>query len=264
MNDFHVHSDFSSDAEHSMESIVTAAVMQGLTEICITDHVDYDYADPSIDFDVDHPAYVAEIERLRLKFSGQIQIRHGLEIGLQPQILERCSKLVQEQKPDFVLGSMHTCGRQDLYRGDYYRSRTPRQAWENYLSELISMTAIYTDYSVLGHLDILRRYDEATAEYPIEPFKDLFMELFANVIHNDKGIEVNTSGIRGHLNSPLPSYDILRWYHEAGGKILTLGSDSHGPDCLSANFQEVIEQLKAIGFKHYCSFVDMKPVFNTL
>lgn len=264
MYDFHIHSDFSNDAEFSMEVIAEAAVQQGLEEICFTDHVDYDYADPSIEFDIDHVRYVAEIQRLQRKYKGQLRIRHGLELGLQPHVLDQCSQLVKREQPDFVIGSLHTCCRQDLYRGDYYLQRTPEQSWEHYLDEAIAIAKSYRDYCVLGHLDILRRYNTATAQLPIDPYKEQFMELFRILVDTGKGIEVNTSGLRGHLESPLPSYDILKWYHEAGGQIVTLGSDSHGPDYLASHFEEVKEQLKSIGFRFTCSFVDMKPIYHPL
>lgn len=264
MYDYHTHSSFSGDADHSMESMVQGAIQLGLKEIAITDHIDYDYADPSIDFDIDHISYLAEIKRLRELHGHMITIRHGLELGLQPHLMDRCTQLVAAQKPDFVLCSIHTCRRLDLYRGDFYANRSAVEAWEDYLHELHTIVRNYQAYSVLGHLDILRRYDADAAAFPKTSLKHIFIDIFKELIHNGKGIEINTSGYRNPEEMPLPSWDILKWYHEAGGTILTLGSDAHGPDTLAYRFPETLVKLKEIGFKSICTFEAMEPIFNTI
>lgn len=264
MFDYHTHSVFSSDADHPMENMVLGAIQLGLEEIAVTDHVDYDYADPSIDFDIDHTGYRSEIQRLREAYGHQITIRHGLELGLQPHLMSRCTDLVATEKPDFVLCSIHTCRRLDLYRGDYYRSRTPAEAWEDYLHELHTIVRNFSAFSVIGHLDILRRYDANAAAFPKESLKHGFMDIFKELIAKGKGLEVNTSGYRNPDGMPLPSWELLQWYHEAGGEILTMGSDAHSPDVLAFRFPETLERLKGIGFKTLCSFESMEPTFHSI
>lgn len=264
MFDYHTHSSFSSDADHPMEAMVQEAIRLGLTEIAATDHVDYDYADPSIDFDIDHAGYRAEITRLRNLYGDRITLRHGLELGLQPHLIDRCTQLVAAEQPDFVLCSIHTCRRLDLYRGDYYRTRNAAEAWEDYIHELHTIVRNFQAFSVLGHLDILRRYDADAAAFPKASLKHGFMEIFKELIRNGKGLEVNTSGFRNPEPMPLPSWELLSWYHEAGGEILTLGSDAHSPDSLAFRFPETVERLKAIGFRSVCTFEAMKPIYNPI
>jgi len=43
MFDYHVHTTFSPDAQSPMEEVVISAIEKGLTEICFTDHIDYDW-----------------------------------------------------------------------------------------------------------------------------------------------------------------------------------------------------------------------------
>ncbi len=264
MYDYHTHSDFSSDADHSMERMVLGGIALGLKEMAITDHIDYDYADPSIDFDLDHKAYKAEITRLRALYGDRITLRHGLELGLQPQLVQRYTKLVSEQKPDFILCSIHTCHGLDLYRGDYFQNRSAAQAWEDYLHELHTIVKGYQAFSVLGHMDILRRYDAAAAAFPKESLKHSFMEIFKELIKNGKGIEANTSGYRNPEEMPMPGWDILKWYYEAGGEILTVGSDAHAPGVMAYRFPETLDRIKDIGFKYLCTFEAMEPKFNPI
>lgn len=264
MFDYHTHSSFSNDADHPLESMVQGAIRLGLKEMAVTDHVDYDYADPTIDFDIDHLSYKAEIQRLRALYGSQITLRHGLELGLQPQLIERCTELVAAEKPDFVLCSIHTCRYLDLYRGDYYRNRTPQEAWEDYLHELLGIVRKFQAYSVIGHLDILRRYDAETAAFPKASLKAGFMDIFAELVQSGKGLEVNTSGYRTAEEMPLPTWELLSWYQEAGGQVLTLGSDAHSPDVLAYRFPETIDKLRALGFKQVCTFEAMIPTFHSL
>ena len=91
----------------------------------------------------------------------------------------------------------------------------------------------YKDYSVLGHLDLISRYDE-NGPYPFEKIKPMIQEILEIVIQDGKGIEINTSSHRYGLKDSQPSRDILKLYKELGGKIITIGSDSHKPEHLGA------------------------------
>ena len=84
------------------------------------------------------------------------------------------------------------------------------------------------------------------------------------VIEDGKGIEINTSSHRYGLKDSTPSRDILNLYKELGGKIITIGSDSHKPEHLGAYIDEAKELLKEIGFDSFCTFEKMKPSFHQL
>ena len=84
------------------------------------------------------------------------------------------------------------------------------------------------------------------------------------VIQDGKGIEINTSSRRYGLKDSTPSRDILKLYKELGGKIITIGSDSHKIEHLGAYIDEAKELLKEIGFDSFCTFEKMKPSFHQL
>ena len=58
----------------------------------------------------------------------------------------------------------------------------------------------------------------------------IITEILKTVIQDGKGIEINTSSRRYGLKDSTPSRDILKLYKELGGKIITIGSDSHKPE----------------------------------
>lgn len=128
---------------------------------------------------------------------------------------------------------------------------------------MLAVVKEYKDYSVLGHMDLITRYDEE-GKYPSEKIRPLIEEILKIVIADGKGIEVNTSSHRYGLSDPTPCKDILKLYRSIGGSILTIGSDSHKPEHLGAYIPETKELLKDLGYRQFCTFESMAPVFHDL
>lgn len=260
MYDYHTHSHFSNDCQSKLESMVEAAVSKGIKEIAVTDHIDLDYAGTDIyfDFDVSHQqACIAEVQK---KVGHVIKIRKGIEMGIQRHVLDDCSKLVDKYKPDFVIASMHMAERKDFYNGDFTQGKTAEEALRIFFEELDVMTTTYKAYSVVGHFDILKRYDERVLKMHPSFIKDLAEGPLKKVISHGKGIEVNSSGLRQGLNETLPSNQLLELYYELGGRIITFGSDAHSPSEVGHSYDKVINQLRMIGFKEIFTFENMQPL----
>ena len=82
------------------------------------------------------------------------------------------------------------------------------------------------------------------------------------VIADGKGIELNTSSRAYKLKSLMPSKEILKLYHDMGGKIITIGSDAHNADRIGDCVMESQKILKDIGFDGIYTFEKMKPEFH--
>lgn len=258
--DYHVHSHFSADCEAQMKDIVENAIKFGLKEVCFTDHIDYDYCDLSINFDIDLNEYTDHIELMKERYGDRIKILKGIEMGFQPHIVEKCDNLVASGDFDFVIASIHTCNRQDLYNRDFYRGKTARQAYLKYFEEILYCVKHFKNFSVLGHLNILARYNEDVANENLVDYFDILEVIFKELIKRNKGIEVNTSSFR-YFNTLLLSTDVMKFYHDLGGKIVTLGSDSHTPNTLAHEFDYIYGLLKEIGFKYITTFEKLQPSF---
>ena len=61
-----------------------------------------------------------------------------------------------------------------------------------------------------------------------------------------------------------PSRDILRLYKELGGTVITIGSDSHKEEHLGAYIEEAKEELRQLGYTHFCTFEKMTPIYHEL
>ena len=89
-SDCHMHTEFSSDSETPVRSMIEGAIKKGLREICLTDHYDKDYPRvPDIEgipFVFDPEEYCRTLAGLKEEYSGRITVRTGIEIGLQPHL----------------------------------------------------------------------------------------------------------------------------------------------------------------------------------
>src|SRR5699024_6674140 len=102
-----MHSDFPAESETRIEETIQTAIKKGLSEICFTEHVDEDYPDTSIVFELDLPPYAKAIKDMQEKYPGQITIKKGIEIGVQPHLLDNCETLVEQNEFDFAICSIY-------------------------------------------------------------------------------------------------------------------------------------------------------------
>ncbi len=66
------------------------------------------------------------------------------------------------------------------------------------------------------------------------------------------------------MNDLTPSHYILELYHQLGGTIITVGSDTHEEEHVGCRIQYVYDELKKIGYDSFCTFEKMKPIFHKL
>lgn len=271
--DYHVHTCYSDDSSYPMEEVVRDAIKIGLDEICFTDHVDYgvklDREGKSAKelegnvLNVDYPDYFREIDRLRQKYGDRITIKQGMEFGIQTHTIPAFEKLFSVYDFDFIILSCHQVGDKEFWNQNFQREHTQQEYNELYYDEIWKVIQKYKNYSVLGHLDLIKRYDRQ-GNYPYEKVKPIITEILKQVIADGKGLEVNTSCFRYGLSDLTPSAEILTLYRELGGKILTIGSDSHAPKHLGAHIPEVLVELKQLGFDSICTYRRMEPIFHKM
>ena len=273
--DYHAHTIFSDDSEYPMEECVKDAIYLGIKEICFTDHVDYgvkydlkDLKPEEVEgkiLNVDFEKYFAELDRVRELYKDEISIKNGLEFGIQKHTISKFENLFEKSPLDFVIMSVHEINDKELWDHSFQDGKTEEEYYRLYFENIYYLVQNYHNYSVLGHLDLLKRYDEKDGYNPFVENKEIITKILKYIIADGKGIELNTSTKKYHLDDLMPSRDILRLYLELGGEILTIGSDSHSKkDLLNSHIEELKQELKDIGFKKFCTFEKMKPIFHEL
>ena len=273
-SDYHLHTSFSDDSEYPMETLVQDAIKMGLEEICFTDHVDYGvkeefgsskariYKGKAVT-NVDYPRYFTTIKKLQARYGDQIQIKAGLEFGVQLHTTDAFHNLVSIYPLDFIILSIHQVDDQEFWTQEFQKDKTQAEYNRAYYQALLDVVKHYKAYSVLGHLDLIVRYDEHGV-YPFEEVKDLIREILKVVIQDGKGIEVNTSYNRYGLKDMTPSRAILKLYRELGGEIITIGSDTHKAEHLGEFINEAKEELLKLGFTHHHRFAKMEHIAHPI
>lgn len=273
--DYHTHTIFSDDSEYPMEECVKDAISLRIKEICFTDHVDYgvkydlkDLKPEEVEgkvLNVDFEKYFPEIERVKELYKGKISIKTGLESGVQKQTIPQYEELFKKYPFDFIIMSVHEIDNKELWNHSFQDGKTEAEYYSLYFENIYYLVQNFHNYSVLGHLDLLKRYDEKDGYNPFVENKEIITKILKYIIADGKGIELNTSTKKYHLDDLMPSRDILRLYLELGGEILTIGSDSHcKKDLTNSHIEELKQELREIGFKKFCTFEKMQPTFHEL
>lgn len=296
--DTHLHTDFSGDCDAAPEAMIQGAKQLGLPGICFTDHLDWDHPDVPNRFVLDVENYVPkckelaaqqmklsenrrnvaveqnvyldavsriETARQSLSATDTFTVCTGIEIGMQPHLVERVHRLVTEYSFDFVIASSHLSHSHDLPSIPLFKEKSEDESYAEYFKSVHRNILSFDDFDVYGHIDYVVRYGpNKNKYYSYEKFADIIDEVLKSLIHKGKGIEINTSGFKYGVGHPHPTEDIIKRYRELGGEIITVGSDGHKPEHIAYAFDKVPEILKEAGFRYYTVFQERKPQFLPL
>lgn len=265
--DYHTHSAVSHDGRMRISEMAERYIAAGFDEFCVTDHMDTtDPRSPEL-----NPSFPwAELERQYREaveaFGDRIRIRMGVEIGGAPWASEHTERLMSgAPELDFTIGSMHMLSHRygciDLSFFDPADETAARAGIRDNLEQILAL-AKWGKFSVLGHLTLSLRYlnERRGFNLTIDGFEAEVEEIFRALIQKGCGIELNTN--RGSF--PLPSAKWLKLYRSLGGEIITLGSDVHGPAHIGCGIRENQVLLKECGFKRFCTFEKMTPIWHDL
>lgn len=265
--DCHMHSSFSADSSTPMEEMVKKAISLGLEGICFTEHLDPDYpkTPDSIEFSLDIPVYHEKLLSLKDRYRKHLNIRFGIELGLQPHLDHYFHNLLKEMSFDFVIGSSHVVHGYDPYYPEYFENRRESAAYMEYFESILENIAFFSEMDVYGHIDYVVRYGpNQNREYSYGRYQDILDEILRRLISKGVGIELNTGGYHYGLGEPNPCTAVIRRYRQLGGEIITIGADAHMPDKIAYNFDRAAAVLQECGFNYYTVFHDRKPEFLKL
>ena len=258
--DYHVHTSFSPDSNYPMQNCIEQAISIGINEMCFTEHIDYGCENS---FCCNCEEYYRAFLKFKELYKGRINLKFGMEFGMQAHHKNYFQKIFNSYPFDFILMSFHQVEDKELWNQDFQNGKSQDEYYRIYFEEMLNSAKVFTDFSVLAHMDLLKRYEQYE-DYPFEKIKPILEEIFNYIIPLGKGIELNTSSFRYGLSDLTPSTDILKFYRELGGEVITIGSDSHAQRHLGSNIMYCREILKSLGYKYFNTFDRMKPVFNKL
>lgn len=269
ITDSHNHTKhFSPDAEQTVNELILSAKAKGCKRIGITEHYEIDFPDDGINWEFDLNEYKQSFDSWK-KNSGDVELLMGIEFGYQSHTAEAIDKKAIEIRLDVVLLSVH------LFRGkDFYTYRDcyklpKKELHKEYIGIQAEMCERCNNFDVAAHYDYINRYTDNKNNFVLyEDCPDEFDRLFEALISKEKALEINTKSIQKHkeggFTRTLPDPAILNRYREMGGKLITLGSDSHFADTFGVCFDEATEYLRSLGFKEAFYYKDHKPYAEPL
>lgn len=235
--DNHIHTYYSPDADPkaTFEAYIQQAIQLGLTEITFTDHVDFDAAHPLFHNMIQYEAYIEEFNAV--KQNALIPIHLGVEIGYQEHMKDTINQFLETYSFDYVILSIHYIDKKDLYTGEFFQQKTKEEAYTKYFETCINAVLDIPYFDAFGHLDYITRYSQM-GDYEYQEYRELIDELLQSIISQNKGIEINTSGL-SYENRLYPKPAIINRFLELGGTKIYMGSDAHNVQSLGRSFDEV-------------------------
>ncbi len=259
MIDYHIHTDLSLDSKTHMADIAAAAHKKGLKEICITEHVDFDF--PNLgDFLVDFNLYTQQLEEIKAAYPD-MNIRKGIEAGIDMKSHKRIGEYLFDKKLDYIIGSVHVVFNSDPYFPEFWQNVSKQEAFDEYARVCLERVKAADFFDVFGHLGYISKYcPHEDNLFAYDDYADMIDEMLLVLISRGKGLEVNTSGLikTGNL---IPELAIIQQFKRLGGEIVTVGSDAHVAENVGYAAQYALDALKTLGFKYVCAYDQRVPRF---
>ncbi|HET7026505.1 MAG TPA: histidinol-phosphatase HisJ family protein [Candidatus Limnocylindrales bacterium] len=228
--DTHLHTDLSPDSNVPIDVYCALAVEQGIAELAITDHVDFDPRDPAYDYR-DFATRERTVREAAERWAPKgVAVRFGAELTYNRRWEDDVRAHLARHRYDYTIGSVHDWP-DSPYRGAgvaaWIRTSSLHDVLAPYFEE-VTAAARSRLFDTIGHLDVVKRYlhphvpASALAGAP-----ELFEESLRALVESGTALEVNTSGLRHDAGETYPAPWVVSWYHELGGERVTVGSDAH-------------------------------------
>lgn len=252
--DGHVHTRLCHHAVGEMEDYVQQAVQRGLRTICFLEHLETEitYHPPCWLDDEAFTYYFSEGNRLKKLYSGQLEIRLGVEMGFNPQALPAILKRLNNFPVERIGLSCHF----HLHQGQHLNLLSRRRQSLDRLA-LLGTDAVLDRYfttlnsavdsmdcDVLCHLDAVLRHLPGISFN--DDHKTQIRKLLDKLKAKGMALEINTSGF-DYRGSPFPAPWIIT---EAltRGIPLQAGSDAHQPHEVGRYFEQLPDYLGTLRF----------------
>ncbi len=211
--------------------------------------------------------YINEINRLKIKYAGQIKLFLGMEIDY---IKNLCGiKQFAHLKLDYTIGGVHFLGFFDDGKAWDYDGGKPvyaRGLKELFGNDIKKLVKYYYEQindmvtnekpDVIAHLDLIKKYNKGNYFFNEneEWYKNIVMETLEIIAKSNSIVEVNTRGIlRGLDTEYYPSNFILDKCKKLNIK-LCMSADTHNAKDVMALLPNVKDLLIEKGYKEVFIF----------
>jgi histidinol-phosphatase (PHP family) len=263
LSDIHLHTRFSGDARGEPEEFVIRAMERGLDVIGFSEHWDFGPGDKSYGF-YDYENVRAEIERVRHKYTDRIEILFGVEVSYASNREDDIQDALSGKEFDYIIGGVHVSD--GVYISEprcrpYLKRRSAAEVYTRFFEE--TEKAVESGlFDIIAHLDLCKRYGvEFYGPFDVGQVSDgLVEDVIRKTVAAGVALEVNASGTWQGPKEPYPAGQILEIYRDAGGELITLGSDAHEP-ARAGDVSAAVELVAAVGLPETVVFRGRKAQF---
>ncbi len=259
LTNYHSHSDFC-DGKAPLEVFVKSAIAAGFTAYGVSSHAPLPFPTRWTMKRERVVEYLKEIDRLKNKYAGQIELYAGMEIDYLNEESNPASDYFQHLPLDYRIGSVHLIYTDE---GEVIDTDTSFDNFRSLLhqyfaGDLQRMVSRYFEASMrmlemggfdfIGHADKIAYNAELCQSGSTESTWYLKMrnDLFDLVAEKGVIMEINTKAWeKKNCFFPMESYwmDILKRQIP-----VVVNSDVHLPELVNAGRPEALKRLKEIGF----------------
>lgn len=236
------------DGKDTPEELVKQAIELGFTAVGFSGH---EYSLHDTDFCMsreDTKKYIEEIQRLKKTYEGKITVYMGIERDYFGEI---------DTVPyDYVIGSLHYVEKDGVMMSVDYTEHIMEKNVETFFDgnyrayveryyEIIADVVEKTDATIVGHFDLITKFNEGNKYFDEEAdwYKDAALRALRKVAAQKPIFEINTGAMaRGYRTKPYPAGFLLDEIERLGCSVI-LSSDCHNKTDLNYGFCKIIEKL---------------------
>jgi histidinol-phosphatase (PHP family) len=192
--------------------------------------------------------YLAMVERARVTYAGRLEVRVGMEMDYFPGLEWWVEKLNERGDFHHVLGSVHFFGPE--YMARYHKGDD--LAFEKLYFQHLADSAETGLFDTLAHPDLIKNH--RPAHYEFERMEETIAEALDRIAKTRVAMELNTSGLHKRYPETNPGPQMLRMMRERGIPVV-IGSDSHNPKRVGADFLYATQLLEEAGYEKASYFI---------
>lgn len=274
--DIHIHSNISPDAHGEPRNMAARAAELGVKHFALTDHIELDkLGDERWDYTKSLERMRPTYERLRSEYDGRMNVYFGAEMGQPLYDLPAAENILGEHDFDFVIGSVHRTEHYPNIKEIPDVEADRKRAFKEFFGEMLSL-AEWGKFSTLAHMTFLVWFVSVDtpsglvvdkterSQTAFDTYKPIIDKILQTIISKGIALEVNSSGYRKGLGTPMPSAEFIGRYRELGGRMITVGSDAHEVCDVARDIPECYRLLRELGFSEVCVFEKKEPKFIQL
>lgn len=259
LQNLHMHSTYC-DGKNSIKDTIEKAISLGFDSIGFSGHSTMPHKNSYSMTLEGEKNYKNDIEFLKKTYQDKIEVLMGIEYDLYS---------INDLSPyDYVIADVHHIKVKDtLIDMDVRTPETVQKIIDQYFDKnaLSYARAFYETTAklielkkadIVGHFDIIEKHSEKANLFDVnsKEYRNYQLSALETVVKKIPVFEINTGAIsRGYRTSPYPSLFILKELKRLGGQI-TISSDCHDNDFLSAGYIDALNIAKSAGFNEYYVF----------